>query len=295
MKVSIIMPIYNVEKYIRQSLESILIQKHQDFELIIIDDGSTDKTASYIKSYLKDQRIRYYNFGRIGKINAFNRGYEYITTNFICFFHGDDIMTSDSIVSRIEVLKRSTKKLVACCGKLETISDYAKYDSITIPKGRNGSLSGQAVMYSKELTDLIFPIPKMLPNEDFWMRLYIHHFSDELIHVRNIIAKYRIHENNSFLSIGTMNTFKDKSEKIHSRRSMVLSEFIKKNGEKIKIQDLNNINNYLKAEHYRFSGDWFRIIFSKISFKDKLRFIFESNSFMYCIKNNFLNLFLGRG
>ena len=213
MKVSIVMPIYNVEKYVSQSIESILNQEHKSFELIVINDGSTDETENIVKTYLSDDRIKYYNIGRLGKIKAFNLGYKYVTSDYICFFHGDDIMNSDFISSRLGHLISSTKTLVACCGKLETISDDDKYNSIIIPKGEKGSLSGQAVMYKKQLTDIIFPIPEMLPNEDYWMRLNIEHFSDELIHVENIIAKYRIHEDNSFLSIGAMKDFKEKSEK----------------------------------------------------------------------------------
>ena len=295
MKVSIVMPIYNVEKYISQSIESVLNQENEDFELIIINDGSTDETENIVKTYLSDDRIKYYNIGRLGKIKAFNLGYKYVTSDYICFFHGDDIMNSDFISSRLEHLIRSTKQLVACCGKLETISDNTKYNSILIPKGKKGSLSGQAVMYKKQLTDIIFPIPEMLPNEDFWMRLNIKYFSEELIHVKNIIAKYRIHEDNSFLSISTMNDFKQKSEKIHLRRTLVLNEFIKKYENKLSIEDIKKIENYLVSENFRYSGESIKIIFSKIGLKDKLRFIFESNSTMYNIKNKFSWLFLGRG
>ena len=295
MKVSIVMPIYNVEKYVSQSIESILNQEHKSFELIVINDGSTDETENIVKTYLSDDRIKYYNIGRLGKIKAFNLGYKYVTSDYICFFHGDDIMNSDFISSRLGHLISSTKTLVACCGKLETISDDDKYNSIIIPKGEKGSLSGQAVMYKKQLTDIIFPIPEMLPNEDYWMRLNIEHFSDELIHVENIIAKYRIHEDNSFLSIGAMKDFKEKSEKIHLRRTVVLNKFIDLYGHKLKIQDNKRINDYLKAEDFRYSGDWLKIIFSNIRFVDKLRFIFESNSTLYYIKNNFSWIFLGIG
>ena len=150
-------------------------------------------------------------------------------------------------------------------------------------------------MYKKQLTDIIFPIPEMLPNEDFWMRLNIKYFSEELIHVKNIIAKYRIHEDNSFLSIGTMNDFKEKSEKIHLRRALVLNKFIEQYGDKLEVQENQKIKDYLKAEDFRYSGHWLKIIFSKIGLKDKLRFIFESNSTMYNIKNKFSWIFLGRG
>ena len=190
---------------------------------------------------------------------------------------------------------KNSSKLIACCGKLETKSAHHKYDSAIIPKGKKGSLSGQAVMYKKELTDIIFPIPEMLPNEDFWMRLHIEYFSDDLIHLNNIIAKYRIHEDNSFLSVGALENFQEKSKKIHIRRTYVLNEFIKKYNKELDVKEVEKIKNYLIAEDHRYSGNWIYIILSNIGVKDKLRFIFESNSFMYRIKNKFSGLFLGRG
>ena len=67
MKVSIVMPIYNVEKYVSQSIESILNQEHKSFELIVINDGSTDETENIVKTYLSDDRIKYYNIWKIRK------------------------------------------------------------------------------------------------------------------------------------------------------------------------------------------------------------------------------------
>lgn len=294
MKVSIIMPVYNVEKFIKQSIESILNQDHKDFELIIVDDGSTDKTSNYIEPYLADNRLQYYNFGRLGKVEAFNKGYEKAVNDFVCFFHGDDLMTRDSIVARLNPLMKSSPELVACCGKLQTKSSHSKYDSVIIPKGRKGSLSGQAVMYKKALTDIIFPIPKLLPNEDFWMRLHIEHFSDNLIHIDNVIAKYRIHEQNSFLSIGALQSFEEKNEKIYIRRTYVLNEFIKKYNN-LDIEKIRKIRSYLEAEEHRYKGRFLGILFSNISIRNKLRFLFESSAFMYQIKNRFSSLFLGRG
>ena len=56
--ISVVMPVYNGAKYIRESIESVLMQSFKDFEFIIVDDGSTDNTESIIKSYI-DNRIVY--------------------------------------------------------------------------------------------------------------------------------------------------------------------------------------------------------------------------------------------
>ena len=144
MKVSIIMPIYNEEKFIKESIESILNQNYKNFELIIIDDGSTDTTYDKLKIYLKDNRIQYYNIGKLGKVRAFNIGYSYSKGEYICFFHGDDIILDQGIELRLNPLMKSKKALVACAGKLRTKSDDKRFDSIIIPKGEKASLSGQS-------------------------------------------------------------------------------------------------------------------------------------------------------
>ena len=142
---------------------------------------------------------------------------------------------------------------------------------------------------------MIFPIPGNLPNEDVWMRLHIKYFADDLIDVLDVVAKYRIHNSNSFLSIGALNDFKDRSKKVYVRRKYVLESFIGKYDNALKAEDVNSMKNYLEAEEYRYLGNWFMIIFSKISFKDKIKFIFESNKYFYKIKSKLASLLMGRG
>tara|TARA_Y100001970_G_scaffold88847_3_gene112154 strand:+ start:6187 stop:7074 length:888 start_codon:yes stop_codon:yes gene_type:complete len=295
MILSIIMAVYNEESYIRESINSILSQQHEDFELIIVDDGSTDKTAGYIENYLEDQRIKYINEGKIGKVEAFNIGFKESKGQFICFFHGDDIMTSKSIVSRLDYIKSIHDKPVAVAGKLKTISNIKKFDSILIPKGKHATFSGQSIMFSRILGDLIFPIPKSLPNEDYWMRLHIDVFSEKIFHTREIVALYRIHENNSFLSSDTINNFNKKSEKIHVRRIQVASAFLGQYKKELSKDFIKKIEIEIKAENYRYNGRIIKLFFSSLSLKRKLSFIIESNRFFYKIKNIYPNFFIGWG
>ena len=92
--------------------ELYLPQEHKSFELIVINDGSTDETENIVKTYLSDDRIKYYNIGRLGKIKAFNLGYKYVTSDYICFFHGDDIMNSDFIFQYEPEIKSEDVKAI---------------------------------------------------------------------------------------------------------------------------------------------------------------------------------------
>ena len=74
-KVSIIVPVYNVEKYLHRCVDSILLQTFTDFELLLIDDGSTDKSVDICDKYaLKDSRIRVFHKKNGGVSSARNLG-----------------------------------------------------------------------------------------------------------------------------------------------------------------------------------------------------------------------------
>lgn len=92
-KISIIMPVYNVEKYIRKSIESILNQTLNEFELIIINDGSTDSTGQICKQYAqKDRRIKLIEIKNSGQSFARNKGLEVARGKYIGFVDGDDFL-----------------------------------------------------------------------------------------------------------------------------------------------------------------------------------------------------------
>jgi glycosyltransferase involved in cell wall biosynthesis len=89
MKVSIIMPAYNDEKLISIAVNSVLAQTHRDWELLIMDDGSTDKTSCMIDSFT-DKRIRLFHQENKGQLVALNNLCPYITGDLVLMIHADD-------------------------------------------------------------------------------------------------------------------------------------------------------------------------------------------------------------
>jgi len=87
--VSVVMPTFNVDDYIGDAITSILIQTFNDFEFIIIDDGSTDDTDRIIRSF-KDSRIRYFQRSHLGTVYQLNFGLAQATGDFIARQDGDD-------------------------------------------------------------------------------------------------------------------------------------------------------------------------------------------------------------
>lgn len=89
-KISVIMPVYNGEKYLAEAIQSVLNQTCKDFEFIIIDDGSTDNTEKIINSF-DDSRIILVKLKHEGIVNALNKGIEISTGEYIIRADADDI------------------------------------------------------------------------------------------------------------------------------------------------------------------------------------------------------------
>ncbi|MFK5976789.1 MAG: glycosyltransferase family A protein [Sulfurovum sp.] len=101
--VSIITPAYNAEKYIAEAIESVIDQSYTNWELIIINDGSSDSTEDIIKSF-RDSRIKLINQSNGGVSSARNRGLKIARGEYITFLDADDKLPQNSIKVRVEYL-----------------------------------------------------------------------------------------------------------------------------------------------------------------------------------------------
>ena len=96
--VSIIVPVYNIEKYINRCIDSIIKQSYKKIEVIIIDDGSTDNSSKIIDNYpQKDSRIKVIHKENGGLSSARNEGMKYASGDFLCFIDGDDYIDDEQI------------------------------------------------------------------------------------------------------------------------------------------------------------------------------------------------------
>ena len=111
-KVSVNIPVYNGKEYIRETLESVLKQTYSDFEIIIIDDGSTDETSQIIKEY-NDPRIKYFFQENQGIGKARNAAIRKSGGEYIAFLDQDDLWLPDKLAEQITFIeKRSDLGLV---------------------------------------------------------------------------------------------------------------------------------------------------------------------------------------
>ena len=113
-KISVVMPVYNGEKYLREAIESILSQTYTDFEFIIINDASSDSTEEIIKSY-DDNRIVYLkNEQNLGVAGTLNRGLDTAKGEYIARMDADDISLPQRFEKQVEFMDKHQN--VGVCG-----------------------------------------------------------------------------------------------------------------------------------------------------------------------------------
>lgn len=114
--VSIIMPVYNAEKFLAEAIESILGQTYQNFELIILDDGSEDNSLNIIKSYAtKDSRINTISHENKGLVKTLNEGLKLANGNYICRMDADDISKSRRLEKQVHFLEENLDVVLVGC------------------------------------------------------------------------------------------------------------------------------------------------------------------------------------
>ncbi|MBC9929254.1 glycosyltransferase family 2 protein [Chitinophaga qingshengii] len=141
--VSVVMPCYNMERYISMAIDSVLSQSYQELELIIINDGSSDNTGNIIRTY-DDSRIKYVSLpANKGNYPARNIGMRMATGKYIAVMDADDISESDRLMTQVRYLDRHLN--TGCIGTQGTYIDEnnAKIGWINYP----GATSAEMAVY----------------------------------------------------------------------------------------------------------------------------------------------------
>lgn len=113
--ISVIVPVYNVEQYLEECVESILKQTYSNIEVILVDDGSTDKSGSLCNIFeKKDCRVKVIHKLNGGLSHARNVGLEQATGDYVSFIDGDDIVSMDFIEMLYECIEKHHMNISAC-------------------------------------------------------------------------------------------------------------------------------------------------------------------------------------
>lgn len=216
--VSVIIPVYNREKFIDDAIRSILNQTYQNFELIIVNDGSTDETLKKIEAY-NDDRISIYSFNKNrGTSAAFNFGVQKSRGEFIARLDSDDIAFEQRLEKQIDVL--TTKKIDICCtwlsyGRKQKILNYStSTEQIQANLLLHCPLSiGTIVSKRKVFQD--FPLNEQLrfgEDYDFFSKA-LFHFTAYV--VPEVLVKYRWHLDQLSVQNKEMQLLKDSQIKLN--------------------------------------------------------------------------------
>lgn len=292
--ISVIMPAYNEEKNIRKAIESIIQQTNKDYELIIVNDGSEDRTADIVQSLVEQYpKIVFLNPNKkIGKVAAYNLASKYVHGDWIYFMGADDTLPLNSFeIWEKKVSSLNPEKKIALRGRLKMVSENKKYDGLVLPKNRKRmNFSGPITLLSKSMHQFILPIPEHLPNEDNWWSLCIKYFADEKLCIDDIIVFYNVHQGNS---ISRNDSFSNFTEKYH-RRYILRKDFIDKYIDKLSDTEVKNLKNELYCEQLRYEKKSFKILRIKnIQKFAKLRMFMLSSPVLYRIKLGLDRFLLG--
>lgn len=135
--ISIIVPIYNAEKYINKCVDSLLNQTKEEIELILINDGSTDNTDSILKEY-KDKRIKYFKNKNQGIGKTRNFGIDKAKGKYLMFIDSDDYIEKDACEKLFSKAENSKLDLVIC--NFYKVYDNGEIEDIVLPNFKSTTL-----------------------------------------------------------------------------------------------------------------------------------------------------------
>jgi glycosyltransferase involved in cell wall biosynthesis len=181
--ISVIMPVYNGEKTIRETIESVFNQTFPDWELIVINDGSQDATLEILNS-IQDPRLRVFSYPNAGQATSRNRGISQACGEYISFIDADDLWTPDKLEAQLQVLQANPQAAVAyswtkCIDEVGQVSRRGSHISVTgdvyknllvvnfLENGSNPLIRRQALNEIGSFDESLTPAEDW----DLWLRL----------------------------------------------------------------------------------------------------------------------------
>ena len=175
-KISVIIPVFNVEKYIGRCLDSILANGYSNFEIICVNDGSTDNGLNVLLNYAnKDNRIIVISTCNGGVSRARNIGLEICTGEYVAFIDPDDCIHNQYFSILYGVLKNRSVSAVLC--KWEMFSDDYKTSPIDIPKLDNKQYTMRELLKTEYV-------------QNCWARLYKRSIISDIGFDEKLIIKF---------------------------------------------------------------------------------------------------------
>lgn len=235
--ISIIVPVFNVQKYLPNCIQSIIEQTYKDIEIILVNDGSTDSSLSICDKYAeKDNRIHVYSQQNGGLSSARNTGLEYSSGEYIMFVDSDDFLHVKAVEIMYEYLEKYNTDMVACKFKAvyEHDSPECRKDDISVASvqelNRNQAFLHlndiQVVawnkIYKREIFhSLRFPVGRL--HEDEFMFHQIVFKCDKIVYIDCELYFYLL-RGNSITTTKNMKRFYDAYDALEERFNFTIQK-----------------------------------------------------------------------
>ena len=286
-KISIILPVYNVEKYVEKCLNSIKNQDYKNFEAIIVDDGSKDKSVEIIENFIKkDDRFKLYHKENGGLSDARNFGMNFVTGKFVIFIDSDDYIENKMLTTLYENITKE-KADVSICGiynvyinkKTSQCEDKNIYfvcdknrflKEYLIGKLVPGSICNKLIKVdiAKKIQ---FPVGKIY--EDAFYQFDLINFAKKYVVTTNPMYNY-FHRENSITT------------KSYSKKNLDYIEIYSKFYDYVKSKNID----LEKEAFFRLSYSYF-IILDKMLLEDDYHKIDKYNEVLNFLKKNYFKIF----
>lgn len=214
MKISVIVPIYNVEKYLGKCLNSILEQTFTDYELILVDDGSTDSSGDMADEYaLKDDRISVIHKKNGGLSDARNHGIDKANGEYVCFIDSDDWIEKTYLEELHELAVKNEADITICDYQKNTgdsVITQPKEFAVVIETGIDAIdnlysdkygiyVVAWNKLYNRDLfTDLRYPVGMIHEDEAIFGDLFCE--AKKVVRTERILYNYRVNNETSIMS-----------------------------------------------------------------------------------------------
>ena len=271
-QVSVVIPVWNGERYLREAIESVLAQNLEKLELVVIDDGSTDGTSAILEEYVNNGRIRVHRQTNQGLVAALNAGLRIAQSKYVARLDADDICMPGRLAAQLRFLE-CHPEVLAVGGAIEMIDEHGH------SKGRRGYPVGQvaatsgmlkgctlahpAVMMRKEAVQAVGgyrTVFKHAEDYDLWLRLIEHGPVDNLAEV---MIKYRVHPESVTHKYGTSQSLAAGAALVaHRRRVQGLPDPFDSLESSLKLEDILS-EGFSIEEQATFAYVRFRILAEK--------------------------------
>ena len=244
--VSVLVANYNYARYISETLDSVLSQTYQNFEVIVCDDGSKDNSCEIIEAYVqKDSRIKLISKENGGVATALNTTYHESKGEIICLLDADDIWLNTKLEKVVENFKSNAKNgfvihnVVKIDGVGKLIKSAPMYKRLASGWMAQSALDNGGFVYNippasalsvrREIADLIFPLNEEFKRNADSLIFRIAPFVTVIGSVTEALSKFRLHGANttsaSTLTVDVMEGEQDTLARIHQEQKQFLTNF----------------------------------------------------------------------